>query len=105
MCCNNFHIVLFSGYHLTAVMVFLRFWSFHVMFLCCDCVPPFSICFVYFFPTTSIRAWFDLGLSVFLCSMVVVLSDLPHQKKKGGVVKELLGCSHKFHCAIWAREN
>ncbi|QHO39609.1 uncharacterized protein DS421_4g130650 [Arachis hypogaea] len=44
MCCNNFHIVIFSGCHLTTAVVFFSGnWSFHVKFLCCDCIYFISL--------------------------------------------------------------
>lgn len=55
MCYNNFHKVLFSSCHLTTTVIFLWFWSFHGMSLCCDCVPLFFIC--HFFSTTGIRVF------------------------------------------------
>lgn len=50
MCCNNFQMMSFSGYLLTTTVVFLRFWSFHFIFLSCDCVPLFfSMLCLFFF--------------------------------------------------------
>lgn len=82
MCCNNFHIVLFSGCHLTTVVVFslvLEFPRYVLVLLLCSSF--FSM--ICFFQTTGIRAFGSIREYEFLvCSVVVASSDLAHHKRR-----------------------
>ena len=107
MCCNNFHIRIFSGCLLITAVGFspiLEFTRYIPVFFYFYFVPIFL--YVLFFPNNWYqRFWFDYGISVLsmLCGCSFVWSS--KSEKKGDVVKKLLSCNHKFCCAVWAREN
>lgn len=100
--CHNFHIMLFSSFHSTMTVVFIWFWSFHVNLLCCYCVPLF----LWFIFSQQLISELLVRSGIRVLSMLRGCSFLWSctSENKSNIVKDLLSCSYKFSCAVWARE-
>lgn len=106
MCFNNFHIILFYDCHLTTIMIFFLLILEFSRYILVLVIVLFYHLYVVFFTNNRYQSfWFDPRYDFLVCSMVAALSNLARQKRRGGVLKELLSCNYMFHCIIWGREN
>ena len=105
MCCSNSHTVLFVGCHLTTFVVFP--YDFGISTLYSRVVIVFIFFSMHlFFPMNDIRVFGLIrGPGIWFFSMLCGCSFVWSYQEKNSVVKELLSCSQKFRCVVWATEN